>query len=78
MRAICQAVQIPVVAIGGISADNMSALKGSGIIGVAVISAIFGQTDVKAAAEQLLCNCRHYRDKHRHCTSLAKMKQKQF
>lgn len=56
LRAICQAVQIPVVAIGGISADNMSALKDSGIIGVAVISAIFGQNDVKAAAEQLMCN----------------------
>lgn len=53
LRAICQAVQIPVVAIGGITADNMSALQNSGIIGVAVISAIFGQPDVKVAAEQL-------------------------
>lgn len=53
LRAICQAVQIPVVAIGGITVDNMSALQNSGIIGVAVISAIFGQPDVKVAAEQL-------------------------
>lgn len=53
LRAICQAVQIPVVAIGGITAENMSALQNSGIIGVAVISAIFGQPDVKGAAERL-------------------------
>lgn len=53
LQAICQAVQIPVVAIGGITAANMSALQGAGIVGVAVISAIFGQPDVKAAAQVL-------------------------
>ncbi len=53
LQAICQAVQIPVVAIGGITAANMSALQGAGIVGVAVISAIFGQPDVKAAAQAL-------------------------
>lgn len=53
LKAICQAVQIPVVAIGGITAANMPALQGAGIAGVAVISAIFGQPDVRAAAEAL-------------------------
>lgn len=53
LKSICQAVQIPVVAIGGINVQNMSQLQNSGIVGVAVISAIFGQPDVKAAAEQM-------------------------
>ncbi|MGM9526168.1 MAG: thiamine phosphate synthase [Peptococcaceae bacterium] len=53
LQAICRAVQIPVVAIGGITADNMTDLQDSGIVGVAVISAIFGQPDVKAAAQRL-------------------------
>lgn len=53
LQAICRAVQIPVVAIGGITADNMTNLQDSGIVGVAVISAIFGQPDVKAAAQRL-------------------------
>ena len=53
LQAICQAVQIPVVAIGGITAENMTALQGSGIVGVAVISAIFGKPDVKKAAQDL-------------------------
>ncbi|MFR8332633.1 MAG: thiamine phosphate synthase [Oscillospiraceae bacterium] len=39
LRAICDAVTIPVVAIGGINADNLPALKGSGVDGVAVVSA---------------------------------------
>ena len=53
LQAICRAVQIPVVAIGGITADNMTDLQDSGIVGVAVISAIFSQPDVKAAAQRL-------------------------
>ena len=53
LQAICQAVQIPVVAIGGITVQNMTALQGSGIVGVAVISAIFGKPDVKKAAQDL-------------------------
>ena len=62
LRAICQAVQIPVVAIGGITADNMPALQNSGIIGVAVISAIFGQPDVRVAAEQLAARWQDMRE----------------
>lgn len=53
LRAICDAVTIPVVAIGGINADNLPALKGSGVDGVAVVSALFAQRDVGAAAARL-------------------------
>ena len=54
LRDICAAVKIPVIAIGGITRDNVKELSGSGICGIAVISAIFGQPDVRAAAEDLL------------------------
>ena len=50
LRAICSAVKIPVVAIGGINANNIHELSGSGIKGVAVISAIFAAEDIRAAA----------------------------
>ena len=53
LKEICAAVQIPVVAIGGISRDNILQLKGTGIDGVAVISAIFAQKDIRAAAQKL-------------------------
>lgn len=53
LKAICQAVQIPVIAIGGINAKNVDRLKGSGICGVAVISAIFAQEDIKEAVKEL-------------------------
>ena len=54
IRAITAAVDIPVVAIGGITRDNILELKGCGLDGVAVVSALFAQADVKAAAEELL------------------------
>jgi thiamine-phosphate diphosphorylase len=54
LRAICQAVSIPVVAIGGINKDNILELKGTGIDGVAVVSAIFAAENVKEAAEDLV------------------------
>ena len=53
LKAICQAVSIPVVAIGGISRDNVARLADSGICGVAVISAIYGAPDIRAAAQEL-------------------------
>lgn len=53
LKAICKAVKIPVVAIGGITKDNLCQLKGSGIAGISVISAIFAQKDIKAAAREL-------------------------
>ena len=54
LKAICEAVHIPVVAIGGIGKKNIMQLEGSGICGVAVISAIFAQTDIQKAARELL------------------------
>ena len=53
LRAICEAVDIPVIAIGGINADNLRELSGSGICGIAVISAIFAKEDVEGAAREL-------------------------
>lgn len=53
LRAICEAVSIPVIAIGGIGKDNIFQLSGSGICGIAVISALFAQPDIKKAAEEL-------------------------
>ena len=53
LKAICQAVDIPKVAIGGISAKNILELSGSGVDGVAVVSAIFGAPDPRRAAQDL-------------------------
>ena len=53
IRDICQAVNIPVIAIGGINETNVEELEGTGICGVAVISAIFAQKDIKEATERL-------------------------
>ena len=54
LLAICNAVTIPVVAIGGISAGNILELSGSGVDGVAVVSAIFGAQDPGKATAELL------------------------
>lgn len=53
LRAICGAVRIPVVAIGGIQKDNIMKLAGSGIAGVAVVSAIFAQPDIRLATAEM-------------------------
>ena len=53
LKAICEAVSIPVVAIGGITAENTPQLAGSGICGIAVISAIYGQKDIYKATASL-------------------------
>ena len=53
LREICRAVSIPVVAIGGITQENVKELAGTGICGVAVISAIYAQKDIPAAARAL-------------------------
>ena len=50
---ICRAVSIPVVAIGGITCENVSLLANTGIVGVAVISALFAQDNITAAASHL-------------------------
>lgn len=53
LKAICEAVDIPVVAIGGIKKDNIRLLAGSGIDGVAVVSAIFAAEDIEAETRML-------------------------
>ena len=53
LKAICEAVSIPVIAIGGITQQNVGELAGSGICGIAVISAIYAQKDIKKATEDL-------------------------
>lgn len=53
LRDICAATRIPVVAIGGINRSNILSLSGSGVDGVAVVSAIFAADDPGAAAAEL-------------------------
>ena len=53
LKEICQAVSIPVIAIGGITEGNTPALAGSGICGIAVISAIYAQEDIPEATRRL-------------------------
>ena len=53
LKAICDAVSIPVVAIGGIGKQNVLELAGSGICVIAVISAIFAAKDIREAASEL-------------------------
>lgn len=56
LKAICDAVKIPVIAIGGITEDNVVELSGSGICGIAVISALYAKEDIKSAARKLRKN----------------------
>ena len=53
LQAVCAAVHIPVVAIGGVNAGNILQLQGSGAAGAAVVSAIFGAPDITAACRDL-------------------------
>ena len=53
LSAICRAVRIPVIAIGGITLGNLPTLAGTGIRGIAVISAIFAQKDIRVASAAL-------------------------
>ncbi len=53
VRAICDVVDVPVVAIGGINRKNVRKLSGSGVDGVALVSAIFSETDIEAACRDL-------------------------
>lgn len=54
LHAICDAVSIPVVAIGGITENNMLKLKGTHVDGVAVVSAIFAAEDIEEGTAGLL------------------------
>ncbi len=53
LKAICDAVDVPVVAIGGISKGNMRELAGTGVDGFALVSAIFGAEDIEEACREL-------------------------
>lgn len=53
LQDICQHVDIPIVAIGGINQENLLQLKGSGIDGIAVVSAIMAAEDIIEATKQL-------------------------
>lgn len=58
LKEICRAVEIPIVAIGGINEENISLLRQTGVDGAAVISAVVGKKDITAAAERLISNFR--------------------
>ena len=53
LRAICDAVDVPIVAIGGINRDNLLQLSGSGVDGVALVSAIFSAEDIQETCREL-------------------------
>jgi len=53
LREICRISPVPVVGIGGIGLNNAELLAGTGIAGIAVISAVFSQPDIRLAAEKL-------------------------
>ncbi len=53
LQAICNAVEIPVVAIGGINQENILQLAGSGVDGVALVSAIFSSLDIETECRKL-------------------------
>lgn len=53
LAEICQAVNIPVVAIGGIDEDNMESLAGTGIVGLAMVKAIFGAPEIEKQSRKL-------------------------
>lgn len=53
LREICDAVDVPVVAIGGINRGNIGYLSGSGVDGVALVSAIFSSADIEGTCREL-------------------------
>ena len=60
MKAVTESVEIPVVAIGGITEDNIPKLTGCGLAGAAVVSAIFAAEDPRKASERLLEKIRQW------------------
>jgi thiamine-phosphate pyrophosphorylase len=54
LKDICKAVSIPVVAIGGISKSNVMALAGTGVDGIALVSAIFASDNIENECRELL------------------------
>lgn len=53
LHDICHAVDVPVVAIGGLNKDNIPSLAGSGVDGVALVSAIFASEDIESECRRL-------------------------
>jgi len=53
LHEICGCVNIPSVAIGGITENNLSGLAGGGMAGIAVVSSLFGADDIRLAAHNL-------------------------
>lgn len=53
IREICDRIEIPVVAIGGINYENVEKLKGTHISGVAVVSAVFAKKDIETETKRL-------------------------
>ena len=53
LQTICNAVDVPILAIGGINRDNLLKLAGSGVDGVALVSAIFSAEDIEGACREL-------------------------
>lgn len=53
LREICSSVRIPVVAIGGITEENMAEITGCGMKGIAVVSAIFSAENIRTATGKL-------------------------
>lgn len=51
---ICAAVDIPVVAIGGLNGSTIASLAGTGVDGAAVVSAIFAAPDIEQATKSLV------------------------
>ncbi len=54
IKAVCDSVKLPCVAIGGITRENILRLSGTGLSGVAVVSALYAQSDIEKAAKELL------------------------
>lgn len=59
LKKICDNINLPVVAIGGINLDNISKLKDINIAGIAVVSAIMNADDITAASGQLVRELNH-------------------
>ncbi len=60
LSTVCNVVDIPVVAIGGITVERLPLLLGTGIAGISVVSALFAADDKKKAAELLCSACKKY------------------